>query len=324
MVNADIRCRNSIVASMVAAILVALLILFSSKNNNIEVAGLIKERSLGPISPLFADPKTVAFRLPGAPTVVENGVRLSTPDCLKARSDSVPASLFQNLPKPFINLGFPKMGTTTIHNYFKCGRVRSTHWLCGRKLKCAECIKESVQSGLPPLSLCEHADVFAQLDVNYYFPQIELLEEFVHAYPNATFFLTFRDMEKWYQSISAEPKWSSGPFLDELIKKSDITGSPSNEGRSNPEEFSDWYCKHVQRVRNIVAQNPSHTLVEIDIEDPWTPERMEDIFGIKKSCWGHKNGNQNLHPELDQSGIQKMKDLRRNHKFQRMKREGSV
>ena len=223
-------------------------------------------------------------------------------NCLKANKDSVPLPLYRNLPKPYINLGFPKMGTSSIHYFFKCGGLDSTHLHCGRgKGKCAECARTSVREGLPPLAKCGNADVYAQIDNGQYFPQIELLEDLVHGHPNATFLLTFRDMQKWYYSITHWPPRQRGPHLDKFFKKWNITGSPSNKGKSHQKEFDDWYCRHVQRVRNVVSKNPSHTLVEVDIDDPDTGKHMEDIFGIDKSCWGQTNVNAYIHPELDQS-----------------------
>ena len=224
-------------------------------------------------------------------------------DCLKARRDSVPKSLHRKLPKPYINLGFPKMGTSSIYSFFRCGGYTATHFRCGKNsLKCAVCTKRSVEAGLPPLSTCGDADVYAQLDNGTYFPQIELLDEFVQGHPDATFFLTFRSMEKWFHSISHWPPRKGNPHMDDRLKMLNITGLPSGNGR-NVEEFSDWYCKHVQRVRAIVAQNPSHSLVEIDIEDPATGQRLEDIFGIDKGCWGQENVNTNIHPEVNHSEV---------------------
>lgn len=37
--------------------------------------------------------------------------------CLKARKDTVPMSMFRKLPRPFINLGFPKMGELLRHTF---------------------------------------------------------------------------------------------------------------------------------------------------------------------------------------------------------------
>ena len=159
-------------------------------------------------------------------------------------------------------------------------------------------MEESVDAGLPPLSQCGEADMYAQIDNAVYFPQIELLEEIVEGHPNATFFLTFRSMEKWYHSITHWPPRKNGPHMNQRFRKLNITGLPAGEGR-NIEELSDWYCNHVQRVRDIVARNPSHTLVEVDIEDPTIGQRMSDMFGIRKSCWGHSNVNAKIHPEMN-------------------------
>ena len=182
------------------------------------------------------------------------------------------------------------------------------------------CMKESVDAGLPPLSQCGEADMYAQIDNGSYFPQIELLEEIVEGHPNATLFLTFRSMEKWYHSIKHWPPRPRGPHMNQRFRKLNITGLPPGEGR-NIEELSDWYCKHVQRVRDIVARNPSHTLVEVDIEDPTIGQRMEDMFGIEKSCWGHANVNANIHPELNESEVEVSKHFRRQDKSDKKKEE---
>ena len=226
-------------------------------------------------------------------------------DCLVARSDTVPPSLYKNLPRPFVNLGFPKMGTSSIHSFFKCGRIPSSHYWCYEKsvterYRCAPCMKKAVENGKSPLADCHGAnqDVYAQIDDGVYFPQTEILEQIVNDHSNATFFLTFRNMERWYKSLQNWPvrKNGRGGFnMVERIQRSTITGGPS---KTDPETFDEWYCKHVQRVRDLIAKNPSHTLVEIDIEDLNTAQRMEDIFGIRQSCWGHKNANALIHPEL--------------------------
>ena len=42
----------------------------------------------------------------------------SLPSCLKARTDTVPPSMFGKLPRPFVNLGFPKMGEPSNFVFF--------------------------------------------------------------------------------------------------------------------------------------------------------------------------------------------------------------
>ncbi|KAL3766815.1 hypothetical protein ACHAW5_009707 [Stephanodiscus triporus] len=248
-------------------------------------------------------------------------------DCLRARNDTVPPSLYRNLPTPYLNLAFPKMGTTTLHHYFDCGGLVSSHFRCSKEVGlCANCIKRSVEAGQPALSQCGEVDVYAQMDDGKYFPQIEMLDELSRGYPNATFFLIFRSMKKWYHSITHWPPRKNPPHLSDRFKMFNITGAPTSNGarhsRHNAkemEEFSDWYCNHVKRVRTMV-QNSSHTLVEIDLEDPGVGQRMEDLFGIPAQCWRHSNVNIDIHPELSRSGVsvsraqkKKKSDLRQHY-----------
>jgi hypothetical protein len=210
--------------------------------------------------------------------------------CFQARNDTISPSFFKNLSKPFINLGFPKMGTTSLNAFFKCGGYKALHYTCGNGKKlCANCIKQSVKTGQPPLSQCPAADAYTQLDDGRYFPQIELLEEFINGYPQATFFLTFRSMEKWYHSLENwPPNRTNYKSMTERLSNLDITGLPKGKG-NDVFEISDWYCKHVERVRNLMDKYPSLSLVEVDIEDPMAGYYLEKLLGIRHSCFGQKN-----------------------------------
>jgi len=63
-----------------------------------------------------------------------------------------------------------------------------------------------------------------------------------------------------------------------------------------------------------VSGYPSHTLVEVDIEDSGIGQCMEDIFGIDNSCWDHTNVNPIIHPELNTSNVEVNKRLKRETK----------
>jgi len=179
------------------------------------------------------------------------------------------------------------------------------HYRCGRDVTCAECIRQSVHAGLGPFAKCGVADVYSQIDNGSWgrFPQIEYLDEIIRAFPNGTFFVTFRSIEKWYHSLTHWPPSDDlvGPHMSDGLRDANITGFPSGTGR-NLEEFSEWFCSHVQRVRDVVARNPYQTLVEIDIEDPNVSTYMANVFDINERCWGHQNVNAKLHPEHDVKG----------------------
>lgn len=232
---------------------------------------------------------------------------ISTKSCFKARSNTIPEHLYGGkLQKPYFNLGFPKMGTSSLHNFFDCGGIHSVHYRCNRVDSCARCMRESVEAGGRPLDLCEMGsakiDMYAQMDDGVYFPQIELLDELVAGYPNATLFITFRSIEKWYNSLNKWPPRRNGPHMNDKLKKEDINGFPSGVGK-NIDEFADWFCNHVERVRGIVANSPKLQLVEVDIEDSTIAKRMSDMFDIDESCWGHTNVNPMSNPGMDLSEV---------------------
>ena len=218
--------------------------------------------------------------------------------CLKARNNTVSPSLYHKLPKPFINLGFPKMGTTTLNAFFNCGGYKSHHYICGEKLLCAKCIQQSIRHGEPPFARCNDGDVWTQLDNGRWFPQVELLEKIVEGYPQATFFLMFRSVEKWHNSLlNWPPNRTKHNAMTERLMNFNITGLRKGNG-SDISLFSDWHCGHVNRVRELVSKYPSHSLVEIDIEDVSIGERMSEMFGINESCWRHANANVNKQPDM--------------------------
>ena len=172
------------------------------------------------------------------------------------------------------------------------------HYRCKKNTLCAECIFQSALAGEPPLNRCGTAHVYSQIEgningVSIYFPQIELLEELVRS-TNATFILPFRTMKGWYRSISNWPPSLESYHLKDRLRRSNITGMPFSTGDSL-RVFSNFFCGHVQRVRDIV---PPDRLVEIDIEDPTTGSRLADIFDLDEACWGQSNINANIHPEL--------------------------
>ena len=245
-----------------------------------------------------------------------NGEVTTTPSCLQARKNIVPKSMYGSsyLHPPAINLGLPKMGSTSLQSFFGCAGYGATHWMCQRgniEVHCAQCIRNSILANLPPLYKCgQWADMYAEINGpipnesssggggKLFFPQIEYLEHIVNAYPNATFFLTFRSMDKWYNSLinfwsGLGPRSQKRNMKDEMIAAANITTFRGGGG-GDIHDFSVFFCNHVNRVRQVV---PPHRLVEIDIEDPSTGAIMAEIFDIDEKCWGNANVNFNLHPE---------------------------
>ncbi|KAL3774199.1 hypothetical protein HJC23_013376 [Cyclotella cryptica] len=217
-------------------------------------------------------------------------------ECFHAKKHNITKHRYGLLPKPFINLGMPKMGSSSLQTFFTCGDYNSSHYECGKEL-CADCMKRAVSNSNSPLSSCGGFDAFVQMDDGSFFPQIEYLNEIHEESPNATFLLTFRGMDGWYRSISHWPPnadTTNPPLvMSNRMKRANITGLPSGVG-NNVNEFSQWFCSHVNNVRDFVKRHPSHALIEIDIEDRNVGERLGKFFGIRDACWGHANKNPGL------------------------------
>jgi len=122
---------------------------------------------------------------------------------------------------------------------------------------------------------------------------MSILEQILNGHPNATYFLTFRTMEKWYHSISHWPP----DVPDEYLLKNRLY-APGLKFGGNLTDYASWFCNHVERVRELIQSYPHATLVEIDIEDnAGTAAYMSDLYNIDEGCWGRANVNFDLHGE---------------------------
>jgi hypothetical protein len=222
--------------------------------------------------------------------------------CFRPRMglSSIASDNHHPLPKPYLNLGFPKSGSSSLEQFFKCGRIRTSHWICKASAKnprgyCGTCMKNAIRQRLPPLKTCGNYEAYTQLDVSIgkahcYLPQIDALEEIHDEAPNATFILNFRNVSNWVRSMK---NW--GQF-DKRLMACNSTGSPAwplVERSSNSNDTSPWltdfFCNQVERVRDFVAKHPSHALIEVDIEDPNAGEFLSEAFDIPASCWKQMN-----------------------------------
>ena len=195
-------------------------------------------------------------------------------------------------PNPTLVVGFPKAGTNSIAEYFRCdGRRKVAHFRCQDGHFCGQIIERNVKSGRDPLQDTGEADVYSQMDVEFsvdrrlpcYFPQVEALSEIHKYHPNSTLVLNRRDPERWVDSVK---RWSG---MDIRLSKCDITGLPVGKGLDR-EDLKAFYQAQVERVRRFVAEHPSHRLVEVVIDDDSAGAVMEAAFGIDASkCWGWHN-----------------------------------
>lgn len=193
------------------------------------------------------------------------------------------------LPTPILLVGVPKTGTSTIHSFFERSGYRSSHFRClNNKLYCGLCIKVAIEQGKPPLQTCGNYEVWAQMDVENlgqcHFPQIHNLEILHHEAPNATWVLSLRNMTRWAHSVQ---NWV-GHVRSLAARLAKCEGGPKSK---RAPDLIQWHYEHIQRIREFVKNHPSHTLVEVNIEDPHAGERMSQWFGTATPAtnWGHEN-----------------------------------
>jgi hypothetical protein len=262
-----------------------------------------------------------------------------TRQCFRPQMDlsSIQPENRHALPKPYINVGFPKAGSTSLHGFFECGGINSGHFLClsddmtgkRRRGSCGDCMDNAIRQGLPPLKTCGDYEAFTQLDVSphprenkkCYWPQIEALEEIHNEAPNATFILNFRNIPNWVRSVQ---NWVK---LDKRLMACNIIGSPalpSPEGSNNNNDTSLWledfFCSQVERVRDFVAKHPSHALIEVDIEDPSAGEFLSQAFDIDASCWKQSNKNNKIYANTNSTTEFKTKNNTNSEKEKKEKR----
>jgi hypothetical protein len=189
------------------------------------------------------------------------------------------------MSKVFV-IGLPKTGTTSLHEFFKCGGRSSAHWRCVGKRRCGECIEFNVRRGRPPVQGCGDFDVYAQIDVDAdgnhscYFPQIDALATLYRHYPRATYILNTRPFDHWnrsihhwhdmYKRLRYKCRW---PFV-----------------QANDTDFFRRLHRQVQlHARSFQREHPEMHLVDIDIESNVTGRVLSSEFGIPEACWTQKN-----------------------------------
>ena len=252
-------------------------------------------------------------------------LKTNVESCDQPRTISL-EDLPKTLPKPFLHLGMPKTGTTTLEAFFKCGGVHTSHSLCkvtnddllqdfypkerlGRSgldangeclsnrvgkpcERCQRCMWLAKNRSLPLLESCGDYEAYTQMDTienGCHYPQLMSLDLIHEESPSATFLYMFRDVNSWINSVS---HFRGGSTIRRFRKCAKII--PFLKGNS-PDNLRDFRCNSVKYVRNFVAKHPSHTLIEIDLDSPETGKILSKLFHIDEKCWGKTNVNPKLH-----------------------------
>ena len=197
---------------------------------------------------------------------------------------------------PIINLGLPKSGSTSLRDFFSCGNLTASHFKC-QSGPCGMCVNQNLQAGRPALAGCGDYHVWAQLDwapiglpiqekKQCFFPQLSALKELHAQFPEATFVLPTRPPRHWIASVD---HWQHANYrMREVLAACNLPGLPS--GRApNDSELAAFYVQHSRAVRTFVANHPSHTLIEFDLEEPGVAQKLALASGVPATCWSKSN-----------------------------------
>ncbi|KAL7528169.1 hypothetical protein ACHAXR_004050 [Thalassiosira sp. AJA248-18] len=144
---------------------------------------------------------------------------------------------------------------------------------------------------------CTHntnLEAITQLDRNFppkcWYPQVSFLDEIHQEHPNATFVLIFRPVKDWIKSVK---RWTT--LFRRLTSPGcvyRIPGFVTEHGTATEQDLENWWCTHVQHVREFVKQYPTHSLIELDLYDTrGTSQAMASLFRTNETCWGKHNSN---------------------------------
>ena len=209
------------------------------------------------------------------------------------------------LPTPILVMGMMKAGTTSIFGYFRCGlQANYTHLLSHYDCKppdtntfnashiglaCGRRVRRNVQHyKYDAFKTIKNKILYAELDAQennggITLPQWSFLNEIHMSMPNATWILNLRNPQEWLQSID---RWKD--LRQRLVNFQGGDDFPRKRGLHD-HEMIDFYNIQAQRIRNFVQQHPSHTLVEVPIDQPNAGQIMETAFGITSECWEARN-----------------------------------
>ena len=206
-----------------------------------------------------------------------------------------------NVALPILNVGYPKLGSTTLHTYFNCIGIPSDHGQNGPKMN----NRTKHQQPLFDSPGAPQKAAYMQLDTTYWdkgiYPQISLLDELHDDYPNATLVLNFRPIQDWLASLSnwhgmrSRLQYMTIPgliltdaqrhhrhhalrLLQHNTSLRTLRKEMGDVAITN-QQLARWVCGHVNHLREYVHWYPSHTLLELDLYDTIGTSRvLFDIF----------------------------------------------
>jgi len=161
------------------------------------------------------------------------------------------------LPTPIFTVGLPKAGTTSIDNFFRCHGMHVSHNLCypspfktGRLRRCGKLMYQNLQLGRGILDNTGDYDAYTQYEEMKdfcFFPQMTHLQNIHEQYPNATFILHMRNLDKWVNSVHRWQHKDSG-FVPLDVRMSRCFSDETTKHKTTPQLLQMIYEQQIDRV----------------------------------------------------------------------------
>lgn len=118
-----------------------------------------------------------------------------------------------------------------------------------------------------------------------YFPSLSDLKGLMASAPSPTFLLFTRDSAMWAEELHA-----SNNLMGRMSAVCGAEGFPQSPFEAaertadDLQKWADFYDAHTESIRAFVAEHPSLTYIEVNMDDD-PAEQLEHEIGIASSCW---------------------------------------
>jgi hypothetical protein len=182
-------------------------------------------------------------------------------------------------------VGFPKCGTTTIHEACIKSGLKSAHWRIPNG-HCGKLIYKRYLAGLDPLLDFKEYDLIAQADVCLpasglnFWPNLDiaLLLTIRRYHPECCFILNTRDMAAHIASLTG---WAN---LRQCLIDADIIGLPVGYGKKDA-HLRIWMENHYRACRQVFANDKNFVELPITRSDS-SRQILQSALGVDINWWG--------------------------------------
>ena len=223
-----------------------------------------------------------------------NSPLLKRPLDWKQPAQSAPEAIHGTILRgPIFLMSLPKSGTSSVHSFFRCGKMKSSHGYA--KLVPKKIVRvgprwaKNVATGRPLLEGLETGNYTVWTDegipdpnefAKCFYPSFDALDNIAQFYPYATIMMVVREKRSW---LASAKKWDNGRLLKRM--KKNCKDFP-NKGATDDDWLS-FYDNHTAHVRRFSEHHPTLTYLELPLES--SAAIMEESTGVSASCWKHCN-----------------------------------